>query len=254
MIKGAFEVIIAFLKAGGCSDEHIRIVRGIAEDVAFPFVDYQGDIMEFFGSNPSGHPLTVIINCIVNSLYMRYAYYVNNPQKEVSSFQHNVHLMTYGDDNGMNASPRVPWFNHTTIQAALREIDVSYTMAEKEAESVPYITFDEVTFLKRHWRFDEEVNEYLAPLDMASIHKMLTMCVASDSICPEEQSIAAISSSVREMWHYGRAAFDDHTSKMRQIVNDSSLELWVEESTFPSFDDLWERFDKTSLGFFDTQA
>ena len=110
--------------------------------------------MEFFGTNPSGHPLTVIINCIVNSLYMRYAYSKLNPDGEMcSDFQNKVHLLTYGDDNILNVCPTIPWFNHTSIQAAIAKIGVEYTMADKEAESLPYIHINECSFLKRSWRY-----------------------------------------------------------------------------------------------------
>jgi len=81
----------------------------IGYDTAFPVVNVNGDLVEFFGTNPSGHPLTVIVNSIVNSLYMRYAYCLINPQgKNCRHFKKNVNLMTYGDDNAMGVSRAVP--------------------------------------------------------------------------------------------------------------------------------------------------
>jgi len=106
--------------------------------VNFPVCDFFGDLIRFLGTNPSGWPLTVILNGIVNSLYMRYAYFHLNPAKEVRSFKKNVALMTYGDDNSAGVSASAPWFNHTAISEVLSGIGVKYTMADKKTESVPY--------------------------------------------------------------------------------------------------------------------
>jgi hypothetical protein len=115
IILAAFEIMATICKEAGYTPEDLRVVQGIAEDTAFPLVDFNGDIVEFFGSNPSGHPLTVIVNSLANSLYMRYCYTVLSPQKSCTDFQDNVALMTYGDDNVMGVSPKAPFFNHTAI-------------------------------------------------------------------------------------------------------------------------------------------
>jgi hypothetical protein len=146
-------------------------------------MDFNGDFVQFFGSNPSGHPLTVIVNGLVNSLYFRYVYYMLNPAHEVKSFKSKVHLLTYGDDNVFGVCISAPWFNHTSIAAALLESGITYTMADKEAESVPYLHIRDVTFLKRSWRFDSDVGAYLAPIDHESLERSL-MCGLGPSLFP----------------------------------------------------------------------
>eukprot|EP00494_Astrolonche_serrata_P033746 UN34015 len=79
IILAAFEVIINLCKkSGNYSDLDMNVVKGIAFDTAFPLIEFNGDLMQFYGSNPSGHPLTVIINSLANSLYVRYAYRLAN--------------------------------------------------------------------------------------------------------------------------------------------------------------------------------
>jgi len=235
-ILAAFEVIISVLRAAGRSEEDLLAIMCIAHDVAYPLTDVQGDFVEFFGSNPSGHALTVIVNCIVNSLYMRYVYLSLNPDGEVASFKSNVSLMTYGDDNVQGVSKQVPWFNHTTISNFLAKYDVQYTMADKESESVPYIHISEVSFLKR--RFVDVEGRIACPLEWDSIEKMLTSCVASRSVVPEEQAIQSIRSAIGEFFQYGRKTFEENVQKMRRIVKKCNLEDYVQLSTFPSYDDL----------------
>ena len=92
----AYWIIVQFAQKAGMSDEDIQQIWCIAEDTAFAFTNFNGDLIMFLGSNPSGHPLTVIVNSLVNSLYMRYVYRQVAPHAEKERFKQNVHLYTYG--------------------------------------------------------------------------------------------------------------------------------------------------------------
>jgi hypothetical protein len=242
IIQYAFEIIINICEASGnYSEKDLLVIRGIGIDTAFSWMNFNGDLVSFFGSNPSGHPLTVIINSLVNSLYMRYCF-TELTRKEPSEFKKYVHLMTYGDDNIMNVSDDVPEFNHTTIQSCLKDVGIGYTMADKEAESIPYIHIDQCSFLKRTWRYDEDFGMYVAPLDHESIEKMLMTWVSSKTISPQEQCIAVISSAVMEYAFYGKMVFRDRVSLLKEMCIKLDLDVYVTESTFPTFDDLVSRF------------
>jgi hypothetical protein len=242
VILAAFQLIASICERAGYSPEDLAVVRGIGMDTAFPVVDFNGDLIEFFGSNPSGHPLTVIVNGIANCLYMRYCYTVLNPLQECESFQKNVALMTYGDDNIMGVSKDTPWFNHTEIVRVLAEVDIGYTMADKDAESVPYIHIDESNFLKRTWRFDDDIGAYVAVLDHSSIEKMTTVCVAKGNISPQQHSIAVISTAIREYFWYGRQIFEEKKQMFLDVISENNLDLCVEDSTFPTWEELYRDF------------
>jgi hypothetical protein len=242
VILAAYDVIRNICAAAGYSESELRIVQCIAEDTAFPMVDFNGDLMEFYGSNPSGHPLTVIINGLANALYMRYCYTVLNPMKECASFKNNVALMTYGDDNVMGVSDRTPWFNHTSIASTLAAVGITYTMADKEAPSVPYINMGEVSFLKRTWRFEDELGVYVCPLEEDSITKSLTIGVVSKTITPEAHAIETMSSANREYFFYGRSYFEDRQAMMKRIVDVCGLHLYVEDNTFLTWEELKQQF------------
>lgn len=246
IILAAFEIMGSICKQAGYSEEDLRVVQGIAEDTAFPLVDFNGDVVEFFGSNPSGHPLTVIVNSLANSLYMRYCYAVLNPAGHCKDFQANVALMTYGDDNVMGVSPKAPFFNHTAIQAALADVGIKYTMADKEAESVPYLHISQVSFLKREWRWDEDVGAFLAPLEEASIAKSLTRVVASQTVPPEKQAVDVMSSACREYFFHGKETFLQKRDMLLEIVLECELDAYVESTTFPTWEQLKDCFWKNS--------
>jgi hypothetical protein len=243
-MMAAFDIIIEICKLSrNFDDEEIQIMRGIATDTSYPLMDFNGDLIQFNGSNPSGHPLTVVINCLVNSLYMRYAYHVLNPKRECVTFQKNVSLLTYGDDNALGVHPDCPWYNHSSISLAFKQMDIIYTMADKSAESIPYLDISQISFLKRTWRFDSHVGDYLAPLDHESIEKSLMTWVRSKSICKEEQCIAIISSAVREYFFYGKKTFLKRRQMFVELIEKLNLQMYQTDSTLPTYEELLALYD-----------
>lgn len=246
LVLAAFEILYNICRAAGYTEEEGRIILCIGEDTAFPLTDCNGDLMMFFGTNPSGHPLTVIINSLVNSLYMRYCYTKLNPEQTCQTFKSQVALFTYGDDNVMGVSTKAPWFNHTAIANVLKTIGVIYTMADKEAVSVPYININQVSFLKRIWRWEPEVNNWVCPLEEKSIIKSLTMWCPSKSIDKYKQMVSVMSSANSEYFFYGRKKFEEMHAIFTEICSQSPYKSYVKESTLPNFDLLAERFLSSS--------
>lgn len=245
-ILAAFADIVGVHRAAGFDDEHCRILMCIGEDLAFSVCNINGDLVQFFGTNPSGHPLTVIVNSIVNSLYMRYAYCVLNPAAEVDSFRSNVRLFTYGDDNVSGISKSTPWYNHTAIQAEFAKIGVEYTMADKQAESVPYIHIDDVSFLKRKWVWNDEVQAWMAPLEEASMIKSLTMWVPSKSDDQYKHMVDVVTSACREYFFYGREKYEEKRAFFSSVLRVEPFCFYVKDSTFPAYDSLVEKFHRAS--------
>jgi hypothetical protein len=245
VILGAFQIIRHFLMESTNFEEiDFKVIDGLAQDTAYPLIDFNGDLVQFWGSNPSGHPLTVIINSLANSLYMRYAYYSLNPEKEVDTFAMNVRLMTYGDDNIMGVSPNVPWFNHTTISAFLNTMDVTYTMADKEAESVPYIHIKDANFLKRTWRFDKETGFHLGPLALSSIEKSLMVWTRSKEVCWEKQCHSILHNAIREYFFHGKDVFEEKREIFLKLIEHLELTNWFLDQPLPTYIQTLAEFDK----------
>lgn len=245
-ILAAFEIIYNIYRKAGYTEQEAAVILCIAEDTAFPLCNINGDLVEFFGTNPSGHPLTVIINSLVNSLYMRYCYMSLNPNHDVSSFKSHVNLFTYGDDNIMGVSLGAPFFNHPAIVEVLASIGVEYTMADKESESVPYVNISDVSFLKRRWLWNDDVKNWAAPLEEESLIKSLTMWVPSATIDCYNQMVAVISSANNEYFFYGREKFDEMHKIFEEILTRLPYSCYVNESTLPNYDQLVDRFNKAS--------
>lgn len=243
-IMWAFYVLTTIAKKSGADDNTITIMWGVAYDISCCYCNYNGDLVQFLGSNPSGHPLTVIINCIVNSLYMRYSYHELNPDKEVTSFRDNVHLVTYGDDNEMGSA--VDWFNHTAVAQLLDTVGVVYTMADKEAASVPFLNITDTTFLKRGWRYEPELDAVVCPIDHSTLDKMMTTWIPSGEIGPYAHGENIIRNVGVEYFWYGREIFEEKQKMLKEIFYDTIPAEYETPLTFPTWDDLIIRWKYSS--------
>jgi hypothetical protein len=246
-ILAAFSVIDNILKAAGRSEKDRQIVQGIAYDTAFPLTDFNGDLVEFWGSNPSGHPLTVIINGLVNALYVRYSWALAG--NDLSDFKESVSLMTYGDDNIMGVARHIDNFDHTVLVDKLSTIGVVYTMADKETASVPFVNISDVTFLKRGWRYEPEIGHHVAQIEHASIAKMLTMHIPSKVVCVEQHAVDVMFTALAEYFFYGRKVFDEKRDMFMDIVREKDLGPYLQRN-FPTFDMIYDVYTENSRDYY----
>ena len=237
LIRASLQILINLAEKSGYTKGDLDVMIGIATDLSFPVVDFHGDIVEFYGGNPSGHPLTTIVNSIANSLYMRMAFL--NVGYDPATFRDNVSLLTYGDDNVAGVSAHCPNFNHSKIAEYFSTIGIKYTMADKRSKSKPYIHMSEVEILKRSFRWDSRVSRWLAPLNEESILKSLMCWTESKTISKNEQLAGIFESAKMEWLMHGKDVFDQRYSKLVQLLNPS-----IEEYMSPNFRLTWEEHMK----------
>ncbi len=243
LILSAYDVIKQILRAAGWSEQDLQIVSGIAYDTAFPMTDFNGDLVEFWGSNPSGHPLTVIVNCIVNSLILRYVWVIKG--NKIEDFQKHVALMTYGDDNILGVSKEITNYNHTVLVEEFAKLGIRYTMADKDAESVPFLNIKDTSFLKRTWVFEPELNSHVAQIEHASIDKMLLKYVPSKVLCPEAHSIEVINCALREYFYYGRKTFEEKRIMFYDVMKEAQIIEFLQYE-LPTWSELIEDYKENS--------
>jgi len=223
----AFKILLSLAERSGNYDvDDLIIMRGIATEISYPTYDYFGTILQFMGSNPSGHPMTVVVNSMVNSLYMRYVYYAIARDKRwwrVPPFKEACSLMTYGDDNIFTVAKSFDAFNHTAIAEKFSEVGITYTMADKEAESVPFITLDEASFLKHFARFDEEFQLYRSPVEEDSIAKMLHTHLKSETLNMKQSSAEAIQNVALKYFECGKDIYDMRVNQLEEVARKTGI-------------------------------
>jgi hypothetical protein len=253
-LRMSYKFIILLAKHLEADPDHILMMEAASEDLINPMVDYFGDLIMGTGKNPSGHALTVIINGLVNAFYMIHCYLVLDPKGDTNNrwstlklgenFFRDVRAMFYGDDNIMNVSDSAPWFNHTAISQYLKSVDVTYTMADKDRESVPYVKGTDITFLKRSFRFEPEVGGYVAPLDITSVHKALMLTIPSKVVSKEKAYMDCIVSQNDTMWHHGKKAFEEFQVILNDLIEHLNLGEYMVRPLL-TYDELSARWIQT---------
>lgn len=218
-------IYIAKLSGNYC-ERALSVMLVLAMECCFPLINFFGDLICLNGSNPSGHALTVNINCVVNSLYIRYAYF--KIHGTLDDFDDHVRLQTYGDDNLVSVSPtRQATFNQVTVKTVLGEIGVTYTDAQKSGEVREFVPWCEFNYLKRGAIYDEDIGGYRAPLDAGSISKMLLLGVHSCSVSEDDRLVSILQASNIEAFHHGRLFFQEHHDNILRCVEEYNLASWL---------------------------
>ncbi len=240
-------------KSGNFTEEDVDVMFGIATDTAYPFMLFNGDFVQFFGSNPSGQSLTVIINSLANCLYLRYTYvilYMENVNDGKSyydiakTFKDHVELFVYGDDN--QGSTDLPWFNFNNIQRVFASVGITFTPPTKDDSTYEFMTIDEIDFLKRTYRYDKDLDAIVAPLSNDSINKMLTTWVASDTVSPEVQGLSVIGSAIREYFFHGRDIFEEKREMFIRLLKYLNWEHGINTTVLPTYEMLVDRYNDAS--------
>jgi len=142
---------------------------------------YGNVIYEWFGSLVSGHPLTLIINCMTNLLAHRYCFYSVHPKSV--KFHEVVSIKVTGDDVIMSVAQAYrETFNGVVIQDLMLKLGYTYISATKDDTIVPFKRLTEAQFLKRTFRFEPLLGQYIGPLDLKTIVEIPLWTKKHDSL------------------------------------------------------------------------
>jgi hypothetical protein len=126
-------------------------------------------------------------------------------------------------------------YNHTSISNTLALDNIIYTMADKEAKSVPFIKNEECNFLKRSSIMNKELGLYLAPLEESTLKKMLHCHLRSKALSMEESSIEAIKNVSYESFFHGKEFYEDYRQKLLKVIEDAKYN-WFFNDGLPDYD------------------
>jgi hypothetical protein len=76
LLDKAAWILVELARRGGMSESDLQFLRGALSSVVSPTLFWDGHVLRMANGQPSGEPLTVEINSIVNSLLMRMVFFV----------------------------------------------------------------------------------------------------------------------------------------------------------------------------------
>nr|WPV63207.1 MAG: RNA-dependent RNA polymerase [Wufeng shrew dicistrovirus 12] len=183
-------------------------------------------------SQPSGCPITAILNSIYNSIIIRIAYLICAQQYFESSgvdyrsmyyFNAFVAMVSYGDDNLIGINEKIlEWFNQLSITVALSIIGHEYTDEAKTGIIVPFRNIEEVAYLKRAFKWNPALNRYVAPLDLDTVLEIVQWTkrgLLSDAI-----TLANLDVTMRELSLHDPHVFDKYKKILMNECRKNNVE------------------------------
>jgi len=173
--------------------------------------------------NPSGNPLTVVLNTIVGMSYLMLAFMElsrrnNRLDLTTRDFNRLVAALIYGDDNIYSIDESIiDWYNPMTLSEFFAEHGIEYTTADKSGAAQSVKDVKDLRFLKRGWRPDEIYPKVLhAPIDTDTIYEMLNWIRE----CPNEreQMYVQIDTALREARAHGVKFFDSFREEINSAL------------------------------------
>jgi hypothetical protein len=220
----AFRILINIARLCGYSEEDLLIMRGIATDICYAVMAYNGDLLQLIGSNPSGQNLTVYINSIVNSLLFRCAYYSLFGLFCKMLFRSVCALMTYGDDVKSSVRRGFDKFNHLYVAKFFADHDMKFTMPDKKSTPTPFMLDKDADFLKRKNVYCKETGHIMGALDEDSIFKSLHANLLSKANTREKLAADNIDGALREWFNHGREVYEFRRSQMQEVAKMTQID------------------------------
>jgi len=192
----------------GYTEEEASIVRNIFACFQWQLSTYKGDAFHKFKGMPSGVIFTLALNSFVNSFLLRVAW--KRLIGDLSEFEEKVDTANVGDDNISSADESVKEkFNMVTISQVYQQLGYVATPANKNAEICTDIPFEDLSFLKRKFLMNEELGEYVAPIEKDSIYKAFCYEKVDAAVTPIERLQDVAGGAQREAFLHGRGFFHE---------------------------------------------
>lgn len=163
------------------SEEQKTIARNIFISFTKPMIQYKDCLIEWDNSNPSGNPITTILNTICNNITLRYAVarslgcstYKEAKAMLVKLYRNRVvEYVCYGDDNVWKVNKRLikeygtATITYASVTKAFLELGMVYTDEVKSDHfDEGHRSVFEVGFLKRTMRLEKGAYLFQLSLD-----------------------------------------------------------------------------------------
>ena len=196
-------------------EENAQIRRVLWKEIVNSIHVCGRDVYMWTHSQPSGCPITAVLNSLYNSISMRYVWLLVAPVelRSMKSFRRHVAMISYGDDNVLNISDEaIEFFNQLTIAEGYAQIGMTYTDELKSGEMIKFRHLSDVSFLKRKFEWSNAEFSYMAPLTLDTVLEMVSWI--RGPLDDEDKTRENVETSCFELSLHGKEIFDKWSSKM----------------------------------------
>lgn len=171
---------------------------------------------------PSGCPGTAPTNSGCNLWMLAYCYFWSTKGTlncSVEKFFEYIYAIFYGDDICVNISPLIiDFFNQETLTPLMKQLfDIDFTDEQKTGTIVKSRTLDQITFLKRSFVFNKDIQLYVAPLPVPLLLD-ITNWVRSGSESPHVITIDNLRCVLGEIALNGKETYNMYRPRIEGVL------------------------------------
>jgi len=252
VLWACLDVVESFYKNSTAEERLIRrglwcdIVNSLHVTVPFEGLKHGkvGILYAWTHSQPSGNPMTVILNSIYHSIVARYVYKLcalkYSPEHfGLDSWDRHVAHASYGDDDLYNISDEIiGWFNQKTMSEGFLELGMVYTDECKTNTSGLSRRLEEVAFLKRRFVYDRVRGRWRCPHQLEVIREM-PMWVKRKK--DQDQVVAeTLEEAVHELAQFSEEEFNEYVGIFHEAREKVKRKCSVTFLTWQEYQDVEE--------------
>ncbi len=185
------------------------------------FFDHQG--------NPSGNPLTTVINTIMVAYYMRLSWLSlariqgQPTYASIESYHKYVVEACYGDDSVVSVKGEVAtWFNQVMVATFLKQHGIVFTDEAKNAVCLSLRPLNSVTFLKNGFGKHPSFPQWkMAQICKDTIHELTNWVRDSDD--PVEQLRQNVEDASKFAYFWGIDYYIDFMQRVNRALLDAGI-------------------------------
>jgi len=180
------------------------------------------------GGNPSGNPLTVVLNTIVNEMYLRYVWLCLAPKgmNTLVGYHQHVRTKVYGDDNWVSVTPRaLKFYNLQTVGKFLGLLGFEYLPPTKVVTDIKFDSLLAWDFLQHRTFVVPEIiaNVYVARVEMDVVVEMLYW--THKALSKIEAVAVNSNTALRFMFFYGASVYLAMLDELRRLFVSVGLKV-----------------------------
>jgi hypothetical protein len=218
------EMVIRIYKSFGMQMDEgdYNVIRYIFEQIAAAGVSFKGLLLLLNHSEPSGNPLTAIINSIICMVYILCVWqsvYAGTALEAPEKADEFIRYIVYGDDHAITISPDAWEFTQMRFKEEMAKMGIEYTDAQKSDKFVETKDLSECTFLKRQLGLHGKHG----PLDIEIVRSICMYCKKGyKGLSTFAQSLETM---FIELVPYGRTIFNAHMRSVHEACEKVGLDL-----------------------------
>jgi hypothetical protein len=212
----AATVVLKVLEAFGYNLDALLAANGVLSDTLQAIVSMCLDIFKAAGIQPSGKFATAEDNSLRGVILLMYFWYATEALKDKDFFKY-VLPKVYGDDLLAAVKEAVArFFNNLTYQKFCEEtFMLGFTSAQKDGRLSEFVDIHTCSFLKRKFVYREDIDMWVAPLDLHSVLKSLCWLIPSSYVSPYDQMESTVHSALWELaFHCSPEVYEDISSTL----------------------------------------